>query len=200
MINLFLKAKHWHLFVLMVGIPFISYIAMVAYMISTVVDGNPDISGIYDMMWVFSFIMMLVLVSNYYWLWAIAIGLQKRLPEDVTMNVVKFKLAVFFPLVYMLLIVLAVVVVLNVDMSGFDSSLLIVVIPFAILTYLLMIFCSFYTFYFVAKVIKTALLQRETSISEVVEEIILLWFYPVGLWILQPKINRLIEEERLEDI
>jgi hypothetical protein len=52
--------------------------------------------------------------------------------------------------------------------------------------------------YFVAKTFKTVELQREVSFSDFVGEFFMIWFYPVGIWIIQPKINKMIEEQSKE--
>jgi hypothetical protein len=48
---------------------------------------------------------------------------------------------------------------------------------------------------YVAKTIKTAELKRKVGLSEFSGEFFLLWFYFIGIWIIQPKINKLVEEK-----
>jgi hypothetical protein len=55
-------------------------------------------------------------------------------------------------------------------------------------------FCIFYCLYFVAKTFKTVELQREVTFSDFAGEFFLFWFFPIGVWIVQPKINKMIEE------
>lgn len=57
--------------------------------------------------------------------------------------------------------------------------------------HLFSMFCLFYCLYFVAKTIKTAELQKETSFGDFAGEFFLIWFYPIGIWFIQPKINRI---------
>lgn len=59
-------------------------------------------------------------------------------------------------------------------------------------------FCAFYQYWFIAKTIKTAELQRDVKFSEYVGEFFLVWFYPIGVWILQPTINKLVAEDKPE--
>jgi hypothetical protein len=59
--------------------------------------------------------------------------------------------------------------------------------------HLFSMFCIFYCLYFVSKTFKTAELQRQTTFSDFAGEFFLLWFYPVGIWIVQPKINKMVE-------
>lgn len=41
-----------------------------------------------------------------------------------------------------------------------------------------------------AKTIKTVELQKKVTFSDFAGEFFLLWFSPIGIWILQPKINK----------
>jgi bacteriorhodopsin len=59
--------------------------------------------------------------------------------------------------------------------------------------HLFSMFYIFYTLYFAAKTVKTVELQREVTFSDFAGEFFLIWFYPVGVWIIQPKVNKMIE-------
>jgi putative effector of murein hydrolase LrgA (UPF0299 family) len=72
----------------------------------------------------------------------------------------------------------------------FISGLFAFIIPI----HLFAMFCIFYSLYFVAKTIKTVELQRAVTFSDFVLEFFLIWFYPIGIWIIQPQINKMIEE------
>jgi hypothetical protein len=51
----------------------------------------------------------------------------------------------------------------------------------------------FYTINFVAKKIKTAELQCNVTFSDYIAEFFLVWFHFIGVWILQPRINKMLE-------
>jgi hypothetical protein len=126
--NLFLKAKHWQLFLLTFGIPILFQIILMSLIFS-------DLAHHQDPLRIFTY----------------------------------FK---FFPVMMLL----------------YMGTL-----------HLFAMFCIFYCIYFVAKTYKTAELQREVSFGDFVLEFFLVWFYPIGVWILQPKINQMIakyEEQR----
>ena len=74
---------------------------------------------------------------------------------------------------------------------GYLGGIIALIIPL----HLFAMFCIFYAMYFVAKTIKTVELQREVQFSDFVGEFFLIWFYAIGIWILQPKINKMMEEE-----
>lgn len=197
MTDRFLKAKHWQLFLLTFGIPLIFQFIMMASMISNfATQTNPDPTVMFNYMKLFPVIMILFMAVLFGWLWSVAIGLQKKVPGNVTMKVKKFKVFFFIPLIYMLIFMM----VFSVSMNGFLSShaeprfaliggLFAVIFPL----HLFAMFCIFYSLYFVAKTFKTVELQREVNFADFAGEFFLIWFYPIGIWIVQPKINKMIE-------
>ena len=65
---------------------------------------------------------------------------------------------------------------------------------FFLLISMFVLFCTFYQYWFIAKTIKSAQLQKDAVFGEFVGEFFLLWFYPIGIWILQPMVNKLVQE------
>lgn len=61
--------------------------------------------------------------------------------------------------------------------------------------HLFAMFCMFYCLYFVSKALKSAELQREALLGDYIIDFILFWFYFVGIWFLQPRINKLFAED-----
>lgn len=72
---------------------------------------------------------------------------------------------------------------------GLIGSMVGIIIPL----HLFSMFCIFYSLYFVAKTFKTVELQRETTFSDFAGEFFMIWFYPIGIWIIQPKVNKMAE-------
>lgn len=192
MTDRFLKAKHWQLFLLTFGIPLIFQFIMMGSMISNfATQTNPDPTMMFNYMKFFPVIMIIFMAIFFGWFWSVAIGLQKKVPENVTMKVKKFKIFFFIPLIYMLIFM----TFFSVSMNGLFSSnsepsfgliggLFAVIFPL----HLFAMFCIFYSLYFVAKTFKTVELQREVTFGDFAGEFFLIWFYPIGIWIVQPKI------------
>lgn len=196
--NRFLKAKHWQLFLLTFGITFIFQLVMMGSIISNfTTQSNPDPTIIINYMKFFPVVMILYMAILFGWFWSVAIGLQKKLPENVMMKVKKFKIFFFIPLVYILMFMVFFSVFINELFSGNPEPnvgiigvLFVVIFPL----HLFSMFCIFYSLYFVAKTFKTVELQRDVKFGEFVGEFFMIWFYPIGVWIVQPKINKMIEE------
>ena len=198
MIDNFLKAKHWQLFLLTFGIPMIFQFVMMGSMMSNFgTESNPDPSMMFNYMKFFPILMIFFMGVFFGWFWSVAIGLQIKVPENVKMKVKKFKIFFFIPVAYMLLMMLFMGVTMNGLMDngtepsgGFIGSIAAIIVPL----HLFSMFCIFYSLYFVAKTFKTVELQREVKFSDFAGEFFMIWFYPIGIWIVQPKINKMIEE------
>jgi hypothetical protein len=198
MTDLFLKAKHWQMFLLLFVLPIIFQFILMGIMMSSIItEGEPDPVPMFHFFSYFPILMIIYMVFHFGWQWSIAIGLQKKVPVEVSMKVNKFKVFFFIPLAYILVITS----LISNSMRGYMMSdpepnfalfggLFAVIFPL----HLFAMFCIFYIIYFVAKTFKTVELQRKVKFSDFAGEFFLVWFYPIGVWIIQPKINKMIEE------
>ncbi len=198
MINKFLNAKHWQLFTLMFGIPILlQIVAMISMFANIDSNGNPDQTGILNLMKVFPIIMLLYVGLLFGWFWSIGIGLQKFIPTDIKMKIKKFKIFFFIPLTYILFL-LAIIGTTFYGISsgsnavgGIVGKMLFVVIPL----HLFSMFCILYLLYFVSKTIKTTELKRNVTFSEFAGEFFMIWFFPIGIWFIQPRLNKIASEK-----
>ncbi|MEP5338596.1 MAG: hypothetical protein ABJL44_03805 [Algibacter sp.] len=198
MIDKFLKAKHWHIFLLMIGIPIIFQI-IITYLILSDTNLGPgqQFNFMRDFFILFPIMMILFTGLLFGWFWSISIGLQKRMPESIKMKVKKFKILFFIPLCYInLLLILMSISLLNVspenNMSlGFMENMIAIILPL----HLLSIFCMLYIIYFTAKTLKTVELQKEAKFGDFIGYFFALWFYFFGVWYIQPKVNKIAQRE-----
>ncbi|MEO6524011.1 MAG: hypothetical protein ABIN91_20170 [Mucilaginibacter sp.] len=164
MVN-FLFAKHWQLFLLMIGI-----------------------SVIGDILTPLSVLTIISMGAFLAWLWAVAILLQSKVPQNVKMKTLKFKLFFFVPLIYVPWAFYSISnhSVHNDAKTGIDLF----ITPVVICLHLFTMFCVFYCMYFAAKTVRTIELQRKVVIDDFSTVFLMIWFFPIGIWILQPRINR----------
>ncbi len=188
MTKLFLRAKHWHIFTIAFALPFVLQMLLVPLVM---LEHSPMI--IFQIMPVS---MSLLIVGYFGWFWSIAVGLQSKVPAGIKMKVNRFRLFFFIPLVYLVLFLLFIAY----GLGGFvesgqepSASAIGIIIGVVLPIHFFVIFCLFYCLYFVAKTFKTVELQREVTFSDFAGEFFLFWFYPVGVWIVQPKINKMVE-------
>jgi hypothetical protein len=158
---------------------------------------NPDPTFMFSYIKFFPIIMIIFIGVFFGWFWSVAVGLQSKVPKEVKMKVKKFKIFFFTPMIYMLFIFLFMGIQINGLITnetepsiGLIGGLIAIIVPL----HLFSIFCTFYSLYFVAKTFKTVELQREVKFSDFAGEFFMIWFYPIGIWIIQPKINKMIEK------
>ncbi|CAL2089715.1 conserved membrane hypothetical protein [Tenacibaculum sp. 190524A05c] len=192
-----LEAKHWQLFFLTFGIPMIVQILMMGFLfINAKSSENLDPSFIFGFMQYFPILMILFMGVLLGWFWSVVTGLQKVIPLEARMNLKRFKILFFIPVIYIFFILVFIGLFINSFTSAENleninlfAGILAIIFPL----HLFSMFCMFHSLYFVAKTFKTAALQREVNFSEFALEFFLMWFYPIGIWIIQPKINEMIE-------
>lgn len=199
MTNWFLKAKHWQLFLLTFGLPFIfQIISMVSMVTSSLSRGESEVEPAFAFSYIMPFFIIMIFILMFGlmgWMWSMTTGLQKMLPDQVSMNQRLFKIFFFIPVVYLF-------VFIGFFFWSFQSAFADpnfnpenIATGFAIIfpIHLFSMFCLFYVLYFTAKTIKTVELQRDVTFGDFAGEFFLLWFYPIGVWLIQPRINKLVE-------
>ncbi len=202
MIQFFLRLKHWQLFIVMLGLPIIYQLYFIFEIFGSrtqpmEVVGEEGVTQVLNERYFhFDFLpYVLILFSLVFfgWFWSIAIGLQKNIPVEIEMKVKRFKVLFIIPLVYTVVFMVFIGGLFSGMFTyGFSNStwFLVIILPL----HLFSIFCIFHTIYFVAKTIRTAELQRVVTFGDFAGEFFLLWFYIIGIWIIQPKVNRLNRE------
>lgn len=200
MINLFLKAKHWQLFFLMVGVPIIGYVIFVIRLIDSIQFAQTEDAGslaspedVIDMMRPFFFFLMFPVLIQFGWSFAIGKGLQNFINPMLRLKTGLFSFTVLFPIVYALASFYLVDGILEnavLDGDYVPPLSLIIMLP---LNFMVMA-CVFYNFYFIARTLKTAELNRVVKFSDYAGEFFLMWFYFIGVWIIQPKVNQMQEK------
>jgi len=192
MIKKFLKAKHWQIFLIMYGIPILFQIILLGL---TFTSDNP--------IYIFSTfpIFMIVSVGTLFgWFWSIGVGLHNRLPQNSNLNLKKFKIFFFIPLIYILFITFSLMTVGIFSDSPPPNGMVGIGIGILIPLHLLSMFCLFYLLYFCSKTIKSIELNRDALFGDYAAEFFLLWFFIIGIWIIQPKINIIANESTTSNI
>ena len=191
--DIFLRAKHWQLFLLTFGIPFVFQIVFMVSIFSNI-QHNQNPQNIFEPFKYFIPVMVLFAGTLLGWQWSVATRLQKMIPTGLRMNVTTFKVFFFIPVVYMLCIFVFMGYVFSGNlMETFNGPSVFVAFAVIFPVHIFSMFCLFYCLYFVSKTFKTAELQRPVSASDYLGEFFLIWFFPIGVWIIQPKINRMLE-------
>lgn len=184
--EIFLRLKHWHLFLITFGLPFVLQIILSVFTWTT---NDPMI-----MLQVMPFVMFLFFAGYFGWLWAIGQEFQKMLPGNLKFNLVPFKIFLLFPVIYILFFFFMLdffVVNMEEEMEP-PLSLFFMIIPLHLFT----MFCIFYCIYFAARTFKATELQRPVTFPDFAGEFFMIWIFPVGIWFIQPRINKLIAKKQ----
>lgn len=177
-----LTLKHWQLFGLLIGLPMIFQFIVTGSIMSS---NNPT-------MFIVAFpIMMIFFISLFFgWFYALGTNLHEKLPATATMNLTRFKIFLSIPVVYMLLIsVFMLGMFFSSSSDGPNPAIFALIVPL----HLFSMFCIFYCLYFNAKALKTVEWQKPVTFSDFAGEFFLIWFFPIGVWIIQPRINKLFD-------
>ncbi|WP_434353717.1 hypothetical protein VH441_01455 [Psychrobacter sp. HD31] len=189
MVNKILNAKHWHIFLLTFLLPMVIQYTVMGIIFSQVsAAGAPNMEIIFNYIKILPIIMVVFISALFAWFWSIGVGLQQVIPTPLKLKVSKFKLALLFNTVHILLFMA--VFIKAFGSTNINTGLL----PIVFIMHLIAMLCMFYSLYFMAKTLKTAELQKEVIFSDFVGEFFMLCFYPIGIWILQPKINKMINK------
>jgi hypothetical protein len=177
--RLFLRAKHWQLFLLFV---IISTVAEMPAAVSTptAVWSWRDLNG--AAIFVFAGT-LLDIVCCLAWLGSFGSFSNSMVEPELKLSTPFFHFSLVYPAVY-LPIFLALL-----DMRPAPVA---VILPL----HLLAMFCIFYVLRFASKALAMAETGRAVSFYDYAGAFFLLWFYPVGIWVVQPRVNRLYARHR----
>lgn len=162
--RIFLRAKHWQVFLVLFALPTVAQFA-------TMSATNPPY-------W-FVAVMILCVVGSVSWFWSMGAFFSSILPSTMRVSLGFFHFALVYPVIY-------VPFFLWFALGATPISVL-AILPL----HLFAMFCMFYDLYFVSRIFVMAETGRKASFSDYIGPLMLLWFYPVGIWIIQPRVNRL---------
>lgn len=187
-----LKAKHWQIFLLTFGLPIIVPVAVLMLLLFLSPESD-DLTSILLTSGIFIYLLSVIVfaISILAWLWAVGTGLQSKIGDELSMRSSVFKTVLLLFVVYIISpLALLSAFQGNTQLGDFLVTWGFFFIPLHFLMMLCILFCLF----FVAKTYKTAILQRKVTFSDFAGDFFLIWFFPIGIWIVQPKINELVSE------
>ncbi|HZY80968.1 MAG TPA: hypothetical protein VFE50_15705 [Cyclobacteriaceae bacterium] len=187
-----LRMKAWQLFIIMLSPLFFQVLAFIAVGMSAISGDNTmqDKDLFYGI--IFMGLTGVVAVGSmillFSWFYVVSMNLHAKLPNDHNLKIVRFRMAFFFPMIY----ICVVVCVISFAFLKTDPSIaaLAIIIPF----HFLAMFCMFYVLYFTSKSLKIVELQRNVTFSDFAGEFVLIWLFFIGVWIIQPRINKIFAE------
>jgi hypothetical protein len=183
--NFLLRLKHWQLFSLLIGLPLVFQVSLFISILSHTASTLTLIFGV----------LIVALVTFVYFGWFGALGnrLFPKLPEGHGLILNRFKIFLLIPIVYISAIILYMCITIGfipvIDSNDTGAAFLLFIIPI----HLFSMFCIFYSLYFVSKSLKMVELQRPITFNDYAGEFFLIWFFPIGIWFIQPRINNIFK-------
>jgi hypothetical protein len=178
--SFFLCAKHWQIFFLLFGVFIVGEVAVMSSILATA--GSPEDFGKGSLL--FGAVMLPFMLGFLFWFWSMGSFLSSIVHPALRLKMGFFHFALIYPALYVVAFI-----------AAFQSSkpaLLIVIFPF----HLFAMFCLFYDLYFVSKNLVLAETSKPAAFYDYAGPFFLLWFFPVGIWIVQPRVNRLYSERK----
>lgn len=191
------KAKHWQLF-----LPFPVFIVLMQVMAFSNISSPEDfISRMPFFMLGMSVSMGVFLFLHMGWFYGVLTYLRPLLPADINLPFKRIMVLLFIPIAYTLLVMVGVAVfALNISELSVEQIPMVFPIMFGVILPLnfAAMACNFHTMVYTAKLIRTVELKRETVFNDYMGEFFLCWFWYIGVWILQPRINKMFAEPKDE--
>jgi hypothetical protein len=176
-----LKLKHWQLFILTWGIPILLNLMLVV-----------DPTMIFQL---FPVMMITFMFGLFGWIYAIGTVLHQKLPGNVNLNLTSFKIFLLIPVAYILIIISVLIFGSEISLEA-DSpwqTISWILIPVVLIVHFASMVLIFLSLRFGAKVFRSVELGRLARFSDYGAEFFLIWFSPIGIWILQPRLNKLVD-------
>jgi hypothetical protein len=139
-------------------------------------------------------LIILILAVFATWTYFLGTELYNKLPGGHTLNINKFKFHFFFPLIYFTIAIVATgggytISGDNIDQFGAIGYLMIILHIFSM-------YCMIYCIYFLSKALISVETQNKNiQTSEYIGYIFGFWFFPIGIWFIQPKIKQIFTDK-----
>jgi hypothetical protein len=190
MIEKFLKAKHWQIFIITIGIQAIIQAKFIPVLIR--LDDPRIILITVPLMILFS------ITGFFLYFWSTGVGIQAILPNDLKIKIKGFKIKFFYLVIYLILFsFIGVISFLGLFdnyfamRGGFVFGPQMIFVPF----HLFAVYSFFSILFFISKLIMTSKHNEKAQFYKSFGTFILMCLYPIGIWIIQPMINKLTEKK-----
>ena len=179
LVRFLLRAKHWQVFLIFALLWLAAVVAMIVPMLRSPQEALDNL---------LPFFAAMELGAIFFALWLWSVGAFLNAPTGLSFRA---KTTLFRALVLVVPIYLPIFGFFFRGMSGVDVRLALISLAVIIPLHFLVMFCQIYSCYFVSKGLASAEHGRPALLSDYIGYFVCLWFFPVGIWIVQPRINRL---------
>lgn len=178
--GLFLRAKHWQVFAFLVGGGIVCDVFPTAYMSPALFD-----SSITKFLMINVLFMAPFIAFFFGWLWSMGSFLSSVTDPRLRLKMNFFGFALIFPIPYTFTFMIVV-------SQNPQPWIVLLILPF----HFLAMFCMFYILYFLSKSLVMVETGKRATFYEYAGPFFLFWFFPIGVWFTQPRINQLYAKRR----
>jgi len=115
------------------------------------------------------------------WLWSISLSASRRLPKELSASPAIMGIGLIYALAY--------------SWFSFDLFHGFVFPWYGVVLHILAVVAVFYALGFSAKQLTKMMYRRQVTFVEYLGPLLLLWFFPIGVWFIQPRVNELLTEK-----
>ncbi|HSJ67238.1 MAG TPA: hypothetical protein VK921_06175 [Anditalea sp.] len=178
--EILLKAKHWQIFLIIIGIP----------ILIEILDSIIVLSGsgeAFTFRAILRFLLIIPFITFYFWLYSVGYLLNKRIRDHLNTRTGYFALSLWtsaFSLFFLSIFVLFI---------WDDWEKLMIENNFTYVVFGIVVFLAIATLLLAISYVAKTLLRAERNAhvhsSDFYSEFVMILFFPIGIWILQPRIN-----------
>jgi hypothetical protein len=173
---MFLRLRHWQIFLIAWG-PLTAVLLVLFNFPDLILGYFPIVLGLF----------LIGLANSFAWVWAIVKKLKKLVPF---LSTTLFRIAFWIPFTFIwtnIAFALYNLRIRKVQSINVEIELLV-----SAVLGIISVACIIYGLIFAGRIIKAAELQKEPSIKEHLMESCLMLLPPIGLWFIQPKLNKIV--------
>ena len=131
-------------------------------------------SGTSASMFILTTLLLLGLWITLLWIYSIGVLVYEKYSSFLTIPLIRFKVCLTYDFIYSVFFIYGII--------PFDY-----LIPFHLIAFA----CKIYALYFVSKLIVIVERKSDVKFQNYLGTIIAVWFYFIGIWFLQPRINKI---------
>ena len=140
--------------------------------------------------------MMLFFTSTLFgWIWSIGAKLNEQLPDGVKLNASRFKLIFAIPFVYLLTLDIWMGFLFSLNPIDTSSDWWVILLFVAL--HFIAMGCTIFGVRFAAKTLKSIELGHMAHFQDYAIDFFLIWVSFLGYWIIQPRINKIINSAEI---
>jgi len=171
-----LRLKHWQIFLLTFGITLLGVSSMFVFSLNDVVN--------FSLVYRVTSLVALVGASIFNaWIYMIVVTFHKKLPPEADVSLSFFKVCLAYVVIYQVTGLFLLPDFIDTH-ELLDNAL-------RYLSYA----CDIYIFYLSATILQSAERQKKLGFGDVSGDFFAFLFYPIGIWFIQPRVNRLFNNE-----